>query len=141
MRAAAGASAVACVGQLTHGGSVTAALEWGDAHHVRALAPSRPGSHEARLHALSLTARAPSFALDLRVPAVAAAFRAAGPALSRYVGVIYRADFELASHYVSSAIERQYDALVWVDSTTALAPLDAPLRPGTPELGEFPFGL
>lgn len=45
------------------------------------------------------------------------------------------------SHCMTTCIEKQYDAIVFFDTTSALVPLDAPLRPGTPELGEYPSGL
>ena len=42
----------------------------------------------------------------------------------RFVGVHYLADDEVARHYVDSKPALQYDALVYVDATPALEPLD-----------------
>jgi hypothetical protein len=44
--------------------------------------------------------------------------------LERYIGVIYRPDTELLSHYSSSALSLQYDAVIHIDQTEALPPID-----------------
>jgi erythromycin esterase-like protein len=44
--------------------------------------------------------------------------------LERYIGVIYRPDSELVSHYSSSALSLQYDAVIHIDETQALPPID-----------------
>jgi erythromycin esterase-like protein len=43
--------------------------------------------------------------------------------LERFLGVIYRPDAELFSHYASASIPQQFDALVWFDETRAATPL------------------
>jgi erythromycin esterase-like protein len=40
------------------------------------------------------------------------------------IGVIYRPEVELWSHYVYARIAQQFDLLVHVDETTALEPLE-----------------
>src|SRR3954453_11311121 len=62
------------------------------------------------------------------------------PKLERYIGVIYRPETELMSHYAESSLPKQFDAFVWFDATTAVTPL-APehARPGVPDT--YPFGL
>jgi len=47
-----------------------------------------------------------------------------GPMLERYIGVIYRPKTERYSHYSSSSISKQFDAVIHVDETSALPPLD-----------------
>jgi erythromycin esterase-like protein len=48
--------------------------------------------------------------------------------LQRAVGVIYRPQTERISHYVFADVTRQFDALVHLDTTTALEPLDRHAR-------------
>jgi erythromycin esterase-like protein len=45
--------------------------------------------------------------------------------LHRAIGVIYRPDTERWSHYYHSRLSRQFDAVVQVDRTRAVTPLDA----------------
>lgn len=98
----------------------------------------------------------PRFLLDLRgggggggggsgVGGVPASARAADrdallPArLQRFIGVIYRPDTGLQSHYAQASLARQFDAYAWFDRTRAVTPLaDAP-EDG--EADTFPFGL
>src|ERR687890_740394 len=48
----------------------------------------------------------------------------AGPRLQRAIGVIYRPETERHSHYFQTRLPRQFDALVHLDATRALVPLD-----------------
>lgn len=48
--------------------------------------------------------------------------------IQRYIGVIYRPESEKASHYSWSDITQQYDALLYIDSTDAIEPLDPPAK-------------
>jgi erythromycin esterase-like protein len=59
--------------------------------------------------------------------------------LQRFIGVIYRPDTELQSHYAAVELSRQFDAYVWFDRTRAVKPLPATPQPGLPET--WPFGL
>ena len=45
------------------------------------------------------------------------------PRLERAIGVVYRPDNELASHYFQAVLPRQFDEYVWFDRTTAVTPL------------------
>ena len=53
---------------------------------------------------------------------VVAALKATRP--QRFVGVHYLADDEKRRHYIDSNMPDQYDALIYVDKTAALEPLD-----------------
>ena len=66
--------------------------------------------------------------------------RALGQALlERAIGVVYRPQSELASHYFQAVLVDQFDAFVWFEETRAVTPL-GPERPhGAPET--WPFGL
>jgi protein-L-isoaspartate(D-aspartate) O-methyltransferase len=54
--------------------------------------------------------------------------------LERAIGVIYRPETELQSHYFQAALPWQFDAYVWFEETQAVTALGA----GTTE-EEFPF--
>ena len=47
------------------------------------------------------------------------------PRLERAIGVIYRPDTERVSHYFRARLPEQFDAVVHVDQTHALEPLEA----------------
>eukprot|EP00198_Chlamydomonas_reinhardtii_P010076 XP_001699413.1 flagellar associated protein [Chlamydomonas reinhardtii] len=55
--------------------------------------------------------------------------RKAGPRLQRAIGVVYRPDTELQSHYFEADLPRQFDLLVHVESTAAVHPLDVLPQP------------
>jgi erythromycin esterase-like protein len=61
------------------------------------------------------------------------------PLLERAIGVIYRPESELASHYFQAVLPRQFDEYIWFDETRAVHPLDAARMKGMPET--YPFGL
>ena len=48
-----------------------------------------------------------------------------GPLLERAIGVVYKPETELASHYFGAMLGAQFDALFHLDETTAVEPLDA----------------
>jgi erythromycin esterase-like protein len=43
--------------------------------------------------------------------------------LERAIGVIYRRDSELASHYFHALLARQFDEFIWFDRTRAVTPI------------------
>jgi erythromycin esterase-like protein len=55
------------------------------------------------------------------------------------IGVIYRPETELASHYFDAHLPKQFDGYVWFEETTAIRPLPAEPQEGLPET--YPFGL
>ncbi len=61
------------------------------------------------------------------------------PRLERAIGVIYRPETELASHYFDASLPEQFDAYVWFAETRAVTPLPTTVREGVPET--YPFGL
>ena len=136
MRERHGADAV-LVGFSTYAGTVTAASNWDEPPQVKRVRPGLPGSCEALLHAVG----AERFTVLLRGDAALA--RALGRRrLQRAIGVIYRPETERRSHYFHTRLARQFDALVHIDETHALQPLDRPLAGGAGEPAEtFPSGL
>lgn len=60
--------------------------------------------------------------------------------LERFIGVIYRPDTELQSHYAQVSLPQQFDAYAWFDETSAVTPLGSQHPTGgVPET--WPFGL
>lgn len=59
--------------------------------------------------------------------------------LERALGVIYRPESEMMSHYFEAVLAEQFDAHVWFEETKAVTPLAAERPQGVPET--YPFGL
>ena len=108
------------VGFTTHDGAVTAASEWDAAAEHKRVNPSRGDSIEGVLHA---TGRARCLLPFRDDPRLARAFE--HPLLQRAIGVIYRPDTERQSHYFHAEVARQFDALIHIDRTSAVLPLEA----------------
>lgn len=127
---------VALVGFGTYAGTVAAADDWDGPMRLMRVRPARPDSYEYIMHRTGQT----RFLLDLR-PGVHDDLRLLlkEPRLERYIGVIYRPDTELHSHYADAALSDQYDAYVWFDETTAVTPLPVEPRAGMPET--YPFAV
>ncbi len=77
--------------------------------------------------------RRASFVLDLVNGDAAQAL--AEPRLERAIGVIYRPETERQSHYFFAHLAGQFDAVVHIDETRAVEPLE---RSGGWEVGEPP---
>lgn len=126
------------VGFSTHSGTVTAAADWGEPAERRRVRPGMSESYEAFFHDLGF----PRFFLPLRGLGAPSRNLLPKRLLERAIGVIYRPESERWSHYLHAAICDQFDALIYLDVTTALEPLEVtPLwRAGeVPET--FPSGI
>jgi erythromycin esterase-like protein len=134
-RMAHGDEAVA-IGFGTDRGTVAAASEWGGAMEVKTVRPARSDSWE---HAFRHSGFARSLT-DWRGPAQRTlADNLRRRLLERAIGVVYRPESELLSHYFEAVLAEQFDAYVWFEETTPVTPL-GPERPtGVPET--WPFGL
>ena len=89
---------------------------------IKKVRPSHPASYERLCH----DADVPAFLLSLRFPArEAVREELMSPRLERAIGVIYRPETELQSHYFQAALPVQLDAYIWFDETTAVHPLEA----------------
>ncbi len=106
------------IGFSTFSGEVTAASDWGEPAERKRVRPALPGSYEALLHEAS----EPAFWLDMHDPSVRDAL--ADPRLERAIGVIYRPVTERQSHYFTARLADQFDAVIHIDDTHALVPLD-----------------
>jgi erythromycin esterase-like protein len=118
------------VGFSTYAGTVTAAPKWEMPAQLYTLRPGAPGSWEAVFHEHAEMTGQENFSIVFRSNSPEVKVSAelvqefSKPRLERYVGVIYRPDTEKASHYVRSRISQEYDALIYLDRTHALQPMD-----------------
>jgi erythromycin esterase-like protein len=60
--------------------------------------------------------------------------------LQRAIGVIYRPETERQSHYFETTLAEQFDAMIHIDETNALAPLDSGERHAK-EAETYPSGV
>ena len=118
------------IGFTTYAGTVTAADDWGGPAQRMRVRPALDGSVEALLHETGVKAFHLPRAAD---PAVAEPLRTAR--LERAIGVIYRPRTERQSHYLRARVADQFDALVHIDDTRAVEPLE---RTAPWEEGEVP---
>ena len=125
----------ALVGFGTHTGTVAAATDWDGDMEVKRVRPSREDSYERICH----DAGVPRFLLDMRRDE-ALRRRLSEQKLERFIGVIYRPETELISHYADASLPQQFDCWVWFDETIAVTPLGPEhRREGVPET--YPLGL
>ncbi|WP_029000503.1 erythromycin esterase family protein [Azohydromonas australica] len=109
------------LGFTTHTGTVAAASDWDAPVELKAVRPSRIDSIERLMH----ESEAGRFVLPLNRSAPDALRRALQqPRLERAIGVIYRPETERWSHYFHAALADQFDAVVHLDQTRALQPLE-----------------
>jgi erythromycin esterase-like protein/predicted phosphoribosyltransferase len=125
------------IGFTTYHGTVTAADNWDQPALRKRVRPALDGSVEALFHD---TGQA-EFLLDFgRSPR--AADLLASARLERAIGVIYRPRTERQSHYFRARLSAQFDAVIHIDETRALEPLE---RTGRWERGEppetYPFAV
>jgi protein-L-isoaspartate(D-aspartate) O-methyltransferase len=124
------------VGFGTHDGVVAAATDWGGPMERKAIRPSHPDSYERLCHDTGI----PAFGLHLRHPDhQALRDELAQPRLERAIGVIYRPETELQSHYFQASLPHQFDEYVWFDRTSAVQPIATHEVAGVPDT--YPFGL
>ena len=107
------------IGLTTYSGTVTAASEWGGPAERKTVQPGLAGSVEELFHQ---TGR-PAFMISLMI-----SHDAAAPLdtvrLGRAIGVIYLPATERQSHYYHVRPGEQYDAIIHIDHTRALEPLE-----------------
>ena len=106
------------IGFSTHTGTVTAARDWDRPAEQRRVRPSLEGSYERLFH----DAGVDRFFLRLREEPIRELLTPAR--LERAIGVIYVPETERASHYFRARLARQFDAIIHIDDTRALTPLE-----------------
>jgi erythromycin esterase-like protein len=105
------------VGFSTYAGTVTAASDWDEPGERKRVRPALEGSWEMVMHRAG-----GDFLLPLRGSADAALFRERR--LERAIGVVYLPRSERASHYFHARLGDQFDAVIHVDTTRAVEPLE-----------------
>ncbi|MBW2444777.1 MAG: protein-L-isoaspartate(D-aspartate) O-methyltransferase [Deltaproteobacteria bacterium] len=124
------------IGFGTHTGTVAAASNWEEPVQFMGVRPSHEDSYERLCHETGL----PAFFLPLRGGDEHGLREALlSPHLERAIGVIYRPDTELLSHYFQAALPAQFDEFIWFDQSSALQPLEVREMAGFPDT--YPFGL
>lgn len=126
------------IGFGTDHGHVAAAHEWDGPMSVMSVRPSHPQSYERLCHESSV----PAFFLPLRAPRRDTVRQElAAPRLERAIGVIYRPETEVQSHYFHAVLPRQFDEYVWVDETSAVHAIDDRSAQSLPRSHPFaPYG-
>ncbi|MBK4737702.1 erythromycin esterase family protein [Noviherbaspirillum pedocola] len=126
------------LGFTTHDGSVTAASDWDMPAERKAVRPSREDSYENLMHRCR---HAHAFFLPMRGNAPLLA-QLSPRRLERAIGVVYLPESERLSHYFHCDLGRQFDAIVHIDHTRAVKPLDAPAEMLHEEMPEtYPTGI
>jgi protein-L-isoaspartate(D-aspartate) O-methyltransferase len=120
----------------TDHGTVAAAQDWGAPMQVMAVRPAHAESYERLFHESGM----PALLLPLGPTARPEVRDELGaPRLERAIGVIYRPETELQSHYFQAVLPVQFDEYVWFDETHAVRALASPAGRGMPDT--YPFGV
>ena len=123
------------IGFGTDHGTVAAATDWDGEMEVKHVRPALLGSYERLCHESGKS----RFFLPLRGADADLSGGLMKARLERAIGVIYRPQTELQSHYFEATLPRQFDEYVWLDETTAVTPLTTGELSGAAET--YPFGL
>jgi protein-L-isoaspartate(D-aspartate) O-methyltransferase len=124
------------IGFGTNSGTVAAASEWDAPMEVKAVRQALPESYEGQCHDTGHL----RFLLRLRAPIPTGLGKGLlKPRLERAIGVIYRPETELQSHYFQAILPRQFDEYIWFDESRAITPLAIEESKGLPDT--YPFGV
>ena len=125
----------ALIGFTTHTGSVTAASNWGEPAQRMTVRPSIQDSYERLFHHTDI----PRFVLLMNDDDVRAAL--VPQRLERAIGVVYRPDSERLSHYFTTTLSQQFDAVIHFDESSALQPLEPWSRDEVDLPETYPTGI
>ncbi|SCZ86128.1 protein-L-isoaspartate(D-aspartate) O-methyltransferase [Nitrosomonas mobilis] len=124
------------IGFGTDHGTVAAASEWGGPMEIKQVQPAHIDSYERIFHDVNTD----NFLLPLRYPLQEITRqKLLQERLQRAIGVIYRPEAELQSHYFYASLPHQFDEYIWFDETRAVEPVTRKTTKGT--LDTFPFGV
>lgn len=123
------------IGMATDRGEVAAADDWDEPMQIKQVRPSRPDSWEGLFLRAGIPMSLTSWRDDPVLQRALARTR-----LERAIGVIYRPATERQSHYFQAILSEQFDALIWLEETSAVTPIgpqeiDDQVVPDT-----YPFG-
>jgi erythromycin esterase-like protein/predicted phosphoribosyltransferase len=126
------------VGFTTFSGTVTAADDWGGPAERKRVRPALRDSYERLFH--DVEEKAFSIIVAQAPPRAAELLRT--PRLERAIGVIYRPRTERQSHYFRARLADQFDAVIHIDDTRAVEPLERTARWEEGEVPEtFPYAV
>jgi erythromycin esterase-like protein/predicted phosphoribosyltransferase len=111
------------IGFTTFTGTVTAADDWDGPAERKRVRPALPGSYERLFHQVDEKAFWIAFGT---APEAAELLRSAR--LERAIGVIYRPRTERQSHYFRARLPDQFDAVIHIDETRAVEPIERTAR-------------
>ena len=126
----------ALIGFGTDRGTVAAASDWDTPMEIKRVRPARDDSYEGRSRDTGIEA----FFLEMGASQKVSVREAlAEPLLERAIGVIYRRETEMLSHYFQAELSKQFDAWIWFAETEAVAARPQAHPHGPDET--YPFGL
>ncbi|CAI2174940.1 14883_t:CDS:2 [Funneliformis geosporum] len=112
---------------------VTAASNWNGPREKKKVNPSRPETVEHLFHTVAEETSSPNFLLNFNQIQQNKKLAVSKDLITelahkarlkeRAIGVIYRPDTELQSHYFNAKVSLQFDAVIHIDTTSALKPL------------------
>ena len=123
------------VGFSTYRGTVTAASDWDGPAERKTVQPALADSYEAVFHQTGI----PRFLLTWQDARVVEELRERR--LERAIGVIYLPKTERHSHYFYASLPEQFDAIVHIDDTHAVEPLDDVSSPTDDAPETYPTGV
>ncbi|CAG8562552.1 18620_t:CDS:10, partial [Racocetra persica] len=126
------------VGFTTYTGTVTAAHEWNTPPELMKIVPGRKDSYEGVFHNISEDLKFPNFLIIFdkiisssdheeskkKIISKDLTEKLSEPLLERAIGVIYKPNTERWSHYFSAKLSKQFDAVIHLDVTRAIMPID-----------------
>ncbi|QQZ19659.1 MULTISPECIES: erythromycin esterase family protein [Rhodococcus] len=125
------------IGFSTYAGTVTAASEWGGPAERKVVRAALPSSVEELFHEVGKDSFLVRTDHDRRTADTLRVAR-----LERAIGVIYRPETERQSHYFYTRLSDQFDAVIHIDTTHALEPLERTSLWVEGEMPEtYPFAL
>lgn len=126
------------VGFTTYTGTVTAAHEWNTPPEIIKIIPGRKDSYEGVFHKISEDLKLRNFLIIFnKISSLSNPEKSkkeiiskyltekfSEPLLERAIGVIYKPNTERWSHYFTANLSKQFDAVIHLDVTRAIIPID-----------------
>jgi erythromycin esterase-like protein/predicted phosphoribosyltransferase len=125
------------IGLTTYTGTVTAAEDWGGPAERMRVRPALPDSVEELFHETGAKDLFLPFRTSPRSTDVLRSAR-----LERAIGLIYRPQTERDSHYFRARLADQFDAVIHIDDTRAVEPVERAAAWDEGDVPEtYPFGV
>jgi len=124
------------LGFSTHHGTVTAASDWDGPAETKRVRPGLEGSYERLFRGAGVERFLLLLKRNERLQRLLA-----GPRLQRAIGVLYLPESERTSHYFFARMARQFDAVIHLDETSALEPLERAQAASSEVPETYPSGV